>query len=176
MQAASDSVCWYLFLDIDGVLNSNVSRASRMKRPGCTMLQAGIPSEHHLLLLERLVNAVSSLAACRIVLSSTWRLDPADRKEVVCALSTVGLSLFGDTPDLGIGSNRVQEIRKWLAENVDASHVWLAIDDMPLLNYDLEGELIDEDHFEQTYDTDGLSEGNVTSAVEKLQRQLRMKA
>ena len=176
MQAASDDASWYLFLDIDGVLNSNVSRASRMKRPGCTMLQAGIPSEDHLLLLERLVSAVSSLATCRIVLSSTWRLDPADREEVVRALSTVGLKLFGDTPDLGISSNRVHEIRKWLSDNVDASPVWLAIDDMPLLNYSLEGELIDEDHFERTYDTDGLSEDNVTSAVAKLQRQLRLKA
>ena len=187
MQAPSNGASWYLFLDIDGVLNSNVSRTSRMKRPGCTMLQAGIPSEDHLLLLERLVSAVSSLATCRIVLSSTWRLDPADREEVVRALSTIGLTLFGDTPDLGISSNRVHEIRNWLSENVagsiyigtisvDASPVWLAIDDMPLLNYSLEGELIDDDHFERTYDTDGLSEDNVASAVAKLQRQLRLKA
>ena len=165
--------CWFLFLDIDGVLNSNHSRAARMERPGCTMLEAGIPSAEHLALLERLVTELP--VTCKIVLSSTWRLDPEDRQLVVSALSTVGLELSGDTPDLGLGSNRVQEINQWLENNQPgAAPVWIAVDDMLLTRYDAGGgEAIGEDHFERTFDTVGLSADNVASAVEKVRRQLR---
>jgi hypothetical protein len=185
---------WYLFLDIDGVLNSNRTRTLLKKqRPGCTAFEAGTPSAEHLRLLRRLVDGVRDASrdaapVCHIVLSSSWRLEEKDKRDAIEALATVDLVLSGETPDLcARGKSRVDEICSWLereaavqldeheggirAPTGELSPPWLALDDMALLNYDPEGTLIDEEHFEMTVDAHGLTEHGVASAVAKLSRQ-----
>ena len=161
----------FLFLDVDGVLNSSVSRTERLGQ-GMTMREAGLPTAEHLARLGQIAAATE----CRIVLSSSWRLDPVDNELICKQLQGAGLATpIGSTPDLasgssGGGSDRVNEILSWLSQRALEDAVWLAIDDL-----DLHGwypHRIDREHFELTYDNLGLSEANVESAIAKLRRQL----
>lgn len=95
-----------LFLDVDGVLNSN----GTIRAFGFDFI------DPHMV---NLVDSIVSLTGAKIVLSSTWRKDPTDKKLVEDALAIAGHSILSCTPDLCVDGwvPRSEEIKKWLSEN-----------------------------------------------------------
>lgn len=148
-----------LFLDIDGVLNSKVSRAE---------IDGGFGPD----LLANLKAAVSQ-SNVQIVLSSTWRRSSADRELARRALSTVGLSFDSWTPDLSgaseisPGSGRADEILAWLDAHQASARPWVAIDDLDLLD----NPKMKAVHFVRTMDAVGLTPANAEEVRLQLSQQ-----
>jgi hypothetical protein len=88
----------YIFLDIDGVLNTLNGNYKRFC--GVNII------EEKLLLLKRLVDATNA----EIVLSSSWRNYPTSREDVKKVLGAVGLSYKDCTPDFEGEKTRGGEI------------------------------------------------------------------
>jgi len=94
-----------LFLDIDGVLNA------------CD--GSGLNTDKVALLKE-----ISDATDCRIVLSSTWRLNDRQLGRVVDMLHSIGSDLWSVTPDLVekyqalyMATARWREIMRWIDDN-----------------------------------------------------------
>ena len=146
-----------VFLDIDGVLNSRVSRENGDHLPDPAML-------------SNLKLAMQQVPNCLIVLSSTWRLDSTLARPLRDVLSSEGLSITDFTPDLEklhIG-DRVDEIILWLREHKSEGLPWVAVDDMDLLAMNSK---LTAEHFVRTYDGTGLTPGNADELRLKLQAQ-----
>jgi len=114
-----------LFLDVDGVLNTEYCRPR---------------DAIHSKLLKRLSEVVRHTGT-KIVLSSTWRLHPQYRAKLIGRLESVGvdrLCVVDDTPSLPLRlgrwpaaeSHRAEEIAAWLKGNNRADLVWCAVDDL----------------------------------------------
>ena len=145
-----------IFLDIDGVLNSERTRAE---------------GDHDIAppLLSNLAHVVVQTNA-EIVLSSTWRLVAPLQQQVRETLLTHGIGpLRGATPDIEgkcLG-DRVDEIMAWRAEHDSSGAApYIAIDDLPLCAMN---KALDEQHFVGTSDTVGLTREKAAEAVRKLQ-------
>ena len=155
-----------LFLDIDGVLNSNFWNDSHQKEiSDGTLIDAG-----KIKLLALLVNSTQA----KIILHSGWRvwfddkLNPT-RKEaqrLVDMLAEEGLSIDGVTPDLTTEEIRrtkkfslvkADEILLWLKEHEDVS-AWVVLDDLDLHNSQVEEHQVKPDQ------RVGLAEENVRMA------------
>jgi hypothetical protein len=101
-----------LFLDIDGVLNT----PKMLGRFGMDFV------DH---ILVALVARIVEETDCKIVLSSTWRIDEKDRMLAVRELAEHGLEIHSDTPvitrsggwESGGWVKRHEEIRYWLDQN-----------------------------------------------------------
>ena len=115
-----------VFLDIDGVLNSNLyDRQIRTATDGNI-------DESRLDLLKQLVEQTGAV----IVLSSSWRkhwdMDPAGGDAIGRELNTVfrkhGLKIGGKTPCLASGE-RAEEIRTWLTEHKTEVESFVILDD-----------------------------------------------
>lgn len=148
-----------LFLDVDGVLNSQESRA---------LDPSHMPSADA---LANLGHIVSTAGPLRVVLSSTWRLDAEPRLRLSEALRGIGIELAGDTPDLETSGDRVDEIISSLWETSSSGRdilPWLAIDDMDLLYMNPK---LHPDAFVRTDDRVGLTRAKAEEAVEKLTKQ-----
>lgn len=112
---------YYIFLDIDGVLNDEVHIEK------CYEMNGGYPmSMNHcpfdpkaLTNLMNLVKRIRKVGTPRIVLSSTWRLHEIDTEIVNARIAEYGLSLFDKTPY--IHSNRGLEIKSFL-ERMEKEH------------------------------------------------------
>lgn len=91
-QPSRPEPAFYIFLDVDGVLNSQQSRAYGDHLPTAASLE----------LVARVVAAAAAagLGQGRIVLSTTWRLRPDSLSRVQHALGSVGLQVHACTPDL----------------------------------------------------------------------------
>jgi predicted phosphodiesterase len=146
-----------LFLDVDGVLNSRVSRDDGDHLPAPDMM-------------AHLRYAVQQAHSCKIVLSSTWRLDAPLLEGLRHSLSEAGLSLHSATPTLEIThtGDRVDEIMLWLRSNHAEDLPWVAIDDIDLLA--MNGKLSAR-NFVRTRDGTGLTRANAEEIVSKLQLQ-----
>ena len=120
-----------IFLDVDGVLNTDSCRP-----------RDAIKSS----LVERLAQAVLRTGS-RIVLSSTWRLHVKYRNKLVKRLESAGVDrclIIDDTPqlpfDLRCGwpvaeHNRACEIAAWMASaRTHPDLKWVAIDDLDVTN------------------------------------------
>ena len=120
-----------IFLDVDGVLNTDSCRP-----------RDAIKSS----LVERLAQAVLRTGS-RIVLSSTWRLHVKYRNKLLKRLESVGVDrclIIDDTPqlpfDLRCGwpvaeHNRACEIAAWMASaRTHPDLKWVAIDDLDVTN------------------------------------------
>ena len=157
----------FLFLDVDGVLNSQASRNQRREQ-GMDMLEASLPTSEHLASLRRLVSSVPN---CAVVLSTSWRLIEEDRRLLDSALATVDIAAIGATRDLcgkGDFATRVDEIHDWLeSSNMSCDCAWLALDDVDL-TVGVSPERMNEAHFVRTDDAVGLTPANVDDAIEKL--------
>lgn len=150
-----------LFLDVDGVLNSQESRA---------LDQTHMPSADALANLDYIAHTTGPL---RVVLSSTWRLDAELRQRLSEALRGIGIELAGDTPDHAATSSgdRVDEIISSLWQTCSSGNdilPWLAIDDMNLLCMNPK---LHPDVFVRTDDKVGLTRAKAEEAVEKLTQQ-----
>jgi hypothetical protein len=110
-----------IFCDIDGVLN-----CSRTPNP------RKLPYVMDPVLLGR-IKGVLDRTGARVILSSTWRYDPAG----IWSAKYWGLHFDGVVPDLP-GLSRCEEIKAWLAENPDVTRYAVlddeddGLDDLPL--------------------------------------------
>ena len=150
-----------LFLDVDGVLNSQESRA---------VDPSHMPSKD---LLANFAHIAQAAGPLRVVLSSTWRLDAEPRLRLSEALRGIGIEAVGDTPDLTVTGkgDRVDEIISSLWEHSASGSdrlPWLAIDDMDLLTMNPK---LHPDAFVRTDDVVGLTCAKAGEAVEKLTQQ-----
>ena len=156
-----------LFLDIDGVLNSQASRRAggdALEQGELPTFESQLPTAEMLALLAEIARAVAPL---RIVLSSTWRCKPDTRAAVVESLRTVGLELSGDTPELEAlcRGDRVDEILACLSVQRPP---WVVLDDMDLLAMNTK---LTDAHFVRTDDAVGLTRAKADEAIAKLQAQ-----
>ena len=106
-----------IFLDVDGVLNSQASRES---------MGNDLPSAKCLAHLAHLVNETDSA----LVLSSTWRFEADDVVVLEDALQQIGIGpIFGATPYWGAVdvASRGAEIQRWLQDSAPAvcSSIWI---------------------------------------------------
>lgn len=101
-----------IFLDIDGVLND---------APTIMEKDNDLPAEDHLKCLKQIVDATGA----QIILSSTWRLFPASRRDVRNGLKTVDLDFIGRTEEL---HDRDEEIRDWLGKHPEVES-YVILDD-----------------------------------------------
>jgi hypothetical protein len=99
------------FLDIDGVLNCKATPNPRK-----------FPYVVDPKLLERLKSLIEKTGA-RIVLSSTWRLDPVG----LLAANYWGIPVFDVCPDMP-GRPRCEEVLTWLSGHSDVTR-FIVIDD-----------------------------------------------
>ncbi|CAL1131391.1 unnamed protein product [Cladocopium goreaui] len=144
-----------IFLDVDGVPSSASQVAQVLHAADATM-----DSGEDLFLrpcLERLA-LVASRGAAGIVLSSSWRLEPASVEEVRRQLATVKLSLWGATAsDATLGpSTRAQEIVDWLQKAQEVTQRCVVLDDLDLGLGSC---------FVQVNGKEGLSDADVEAAV-----------
>lgn len=108
-----------LFLDIDGVLNSE---SWYRRRP-----DKGKWSEANEIDPEALwlLQAVVAMSRCEIVISSSWRIGRSleDFHRLLPGLPVVGM-----TPVLSTGKNRGDEVMKWIEDNAFGGK-WCVVDD-----------------------------------------------
>jgi len=141
-----------IFVDVDGVLNTHATAMSTLTHsrladadtyfaPGEEqfMRSKGLSlSRARLATLGSLVHALD----CRIVISSSWRVDPGAKRVLLAAFDHAGGGIrervVGCTPELA-GGSRADEVLEWLAEERrrEGRHrrhepAWVAIDDMDL--------------------------------------------
>lgn len=105
-----------LFLDIDGVVNCS----STMQRHGAFI---GIDPR-----LAARVKKIKKATGCKIVLSSTWRLNGESRAEVV----RHGLHFIDITPEARSGI-RGNEIYAWLQDHPEVTRYAILDDDSDFL-------------------------------------------
>jgi hypothetical protein len=127
-----------IFLDIDGVLNTN----SEIGKHG--------PNYVDPVKVDRIRQIISSTGAS-VVISSNWRYDMGSVYKV---LDPIKESIIGRT---GISSSRQEEINDWLEENQPDG--WVAIDDLDL-PFDNKMVLTDENV--------GITEADISKAIEIL--------
>ena len=116
-----------IFLDIDGVLNSDAYDHERDRTVQGNIDVTRLP------LLRRIVEATGA----KIVLTTSWRRhwDPDPRKlddvgrELVEILGSVGLSVWDKTPDYD-GYNRDCEVRDWLKAHEGEVEGFVILDDI----------------------------------------------
>lgn len=145
-----------IFLDIDGVLNNNRTRA---KTPSGFV---GI-MDSKVRLLRDIVNATGA----KIVLSSDWRLMEADDPDYMYLkkkLSKFDLEIYKETPDID-WRDRGDEIATWL--DVYGADAWVAIDDLFMLFDSLPPDVF-ADHVVITNGEYGIRELDVNHAIKIL--------
>lgn len=102
-----------VFLDIDGVLNSNKYlqslRYAKKLSEGAGFLDRSLDDT-----AIRMVNYLCGITGARVVISSTWR----ESKDCIPTLRRNGLNTYvhGQTPEIH-GGSRGEEIQAWLDEN-----------------------------------------------------------
>lgn len=135
-----------IFLDIDGVLNSNFWNETHQKE----ISDGNLIDEEKIILLSQLVRQTRA----KIILHSGWRfwfddemtpLRP-ESKRLLTLFSDAGLSISGTTPDLTTEEIRkakkfslvkANEILLWLQSHNDING-WVVIDDLDLHNASVE--------------------------------------
>lgn len=113
-----------LFLDIDGVLNSHRTVVALNGYPH-DVTDAGLAMFD--MVAVALLRGLCKAGNLKVVLSSTWRLDP-NWREIGPAL---GLPIIDRTPSL-LGP-RGKEIAHWLANHVEVTHYAILDDDSDML-------------------------------------------
>lgn len=159
-----------LFLDIDGVLNSNFWNDSHQKE----ISDGTLIDEEKIKLLAHLVKGTNA----KIILHSGWRfwfdseLRPLriEAKRLIELLEKNGLQIDGLTPDLTTEEIRrtkkfsrvkADEILLWIKEHNDIAE-WVVLDDLDLHNVQVEQHQVKPDQ------TIGLTYENVEQAVKIL--------
>ena len=135
-----------LFLDIDGVLNSNFWNDSHQRE----ISDGTLIDEEKVKILVPLIKRTNA----KIILHSGWRiwfdaeLKPlrTEAKRLIDIFAKEGLSIEGVTPDLTTEEIRrskkfslakAEEILLWLETNTDVSG-WVVLDDLDLHNEQIE--------------------------------------
>lgn len=162
-----------IFLDIDGVLNSNFWNADHQRE----ISDGTLIDEEKIKLLASLVKKTNS----KIILHSGWRtwFDPElkplrnEAAKLIELLEKEGLHLDGSTPDLTTEEIRktkkfslvkAGEILLWLKTHNDVNN-WVVLDDLDLHNAQIEKHQVKPDQ------AVGLTIADVEKAVKILSRQ-----
>ena len=156
----------YIFLDIDGVLNSMDWFEQNKYTKGYTEI-----NPEKVKLLKEIVDRTDA----KIILSSTWRSlaahDDKPEHEMYTYLRTsleeFGLSISDQTPC--IKQNRPQEIKTWLENNANESDHYVSLDDD--YSYESYKQYRIEEHLVKTsfYESDGgLRQEHVDKAIKIL--------
>ncbi len=164
-----------IFLDIDGVLNSNFWNESHQRE----ISDGKLVDEEKVSMLEALVRRTDA----EIILHSGWRFWFDEEMEPLCPeaadlaglLAGKGLELAGVTPDLTTEEIRrtkkfsyvkADEILLWLESHGDVDG-WVVLDDLDLHNAHIEA------HQVKTDQTVGLTWEDVAEAERILQRKVQ---
>lgn len=144
-----------VFLDIDGVLNSERFFKERNNK-GVDLDESRFP------LLKEIVESTNS----KIVLSSSWRnLRGCDQyNQLPVMLSKYGMEIYDYTPYLG--AERGKEIAQWIADNIDCNlEKFIILDDD---SFDM-GEYVNHELVHTSwYDGYGLEQKHVEESISKL--------
>lgn len=111
-----------LFLDIDGVLNSERSSFAFDGYP-----HSFVDLDKFDWVAVSLVNQLCNATGCKIVLSSTWRL----HFPISAASAALGLPIIDATPDHGSYDTRSSEVTAWLAAHPEVTS-YAIVDDVPV--------------------------------------------
>jgi hypothetical protein len=123
-----------IFLDIDGVLNSDRSQAAFGHRPWPTAPRNWqFFDEAAVRLLARVVEQLDA----RVVLSSSWRADLKAPEDLAALGERLGLPIIGATPfsvpgpwgDALSCANRGEQIAAWLSAHPKVAS-WVIVDDV----------------------------------------------
>lgn len=154
-----------IFLDIDGVLNSNVCLEDNRQL---------LINRDNVLLLKELVERTGAV----LVLSSGWKLyfdeylKPVSEEAVYLKkmLHDYEIEFYGKTPDLStaeikeskkFSTVKAKEIKSWLYDHTDAEE-YIVIDDLSLNDEDINKRLI------RTNSETGITKSDVESAISML--------
>lgn len=128
-----------LFLDIDGVLNHENHYKWLMETDEPTPLQRVYPYSEFNPVSCQILNKIIEETGCKIVLSSSWRLDGIHRMNIL--FKHFGLPQIHDiTPSLceRFGSLcRGKEIDKWLSEHPEVTKYVIVDDDSDMEEHQL---------------------------------------
>ena len=125
---------FYIFLDVDGVLNNETYTISCYERHHKSMHMNHVPFDPKC--LNNLMILVQSLEKLgfevKIILSSTWRLSNIDYEIVNARIAEYGLKLDGKTPHFG---DRGAEIKEYLKDKEYVDLLILDDDSFDIIDY-----------------------------------------
>lgn len=160
-----------IFLDVDGVLNSENELMIHRKKNGIKgcILYAEV-EDRPLKLLKEIVEKTSA----KIVVSSSWRIgcERSGRESVFGKslyeklenrLKYFGMEIYDITPSLEAGTQRGDEIREWLSKNETENFIILD-DDSDMCEY------VNTENFIHTTYKHGLTEELKDKAIEILNK------
>lgn len=151
-----------LYLDIDGVLNSQAYDLNRDRNEQTNIDETRLP----------LVKEIVDKTGAKIVLTSTWR-SHWNKEETACdddgryinrLFAKYGLAIYDKTPELGRPFLRKDEIKAWLSEHTNEVERFAILDDYKFGW----GELTDHCVFTNPTRGLGLEEEHVARAIELL--------
>ena len=158
-----------IFLDIDGVLNSEMYEWSRGEDRADNRID---------LSRVRLLKDIVSATDAKIVLSSTWRLD-WDKSPELCGedgeyinqcLAQYGLFIIDKTPFNSMIDDRRREILTWLSHHRGEVESFVILDDINCGWGDLDRRVVVTDPYGY-----GLNEEHVKKAIKLLNIRVRFK-
>lgn len=160
-----------IFLDIDGVLNSQMYEAPQTKDGTDNYSYIDLS---RVKLLADIVNATDA----KIVLTSSWRVDweksselcGNDGKYINECLAKYGLSIMDKTPFFSFFTGRKKEISSWLYDHQSEVESYVIIDDMKCEWGELSNRVVSINH-----DGYGLEETHVEKATELLKEKVEFK-
>ena len=158
-----------IFLDIDGVLNSEMYESKRGEERADNRIDLS-----RVKLLKDIVTATDA----KIVLSSTWRLDwgkstelcGEDGKYMNHCLAQYGLSIIDKTPFNSMIDDRRREILTWLSHHRGEVESFVILDDINCGWGDLDRRVVVTDPYGY-----GLNEEHVKKAIKLLNIRVRFK-
>ena len=163
---------FYVFLDIDGVMNDftywNECKAKHGN--GKVMSYQNYPfnpnSLNNLMLLNK--QLTNKGYVMRIVLSSTWRVGITDVAIVNSRLAEYGMTIFDKTPQLNsvafnqINDYRSLEIKEWLENNNNPMNYLILDDNERIANK------FEEKHYVITNANYGFNDEKLKEAIDKI--------
>ena len=158
-----------IFLDIDGVLNSEMYEWSRGEDRADNRID---------LSRVRLLKDIVSATDAKIVLSSTWRLD-WDKSPELCGedgeyinqcLAQYGLFIIDKTPFNSMIDDRRREILTWLSSHRGEVESFVILDDINCGWEELDRRVVVTDPYGY-----GLNEEHVKKAIKLLNIRVRFK-
>lgn len=143
-----------VFLDVDGVLNSDDWAWDLFNKYGVQVYRENILYEPALLQLRRIINETDA----KIVISSSWRKIPSAYNDLKMWLNKYGMAIYDKTPY--VGKTRGHDISAWLKKHS-------GIDEYVILDDD--SDMDDQfDHFVMTNYFVGLTKENADECIKRL--------
>lgn len=146
-----------VFLDIDGVLNSEKFAQNMRRETGVNVFGESILDA----MAIRRLRVILERSGADVVLSSSWRVFPVQRKKAIEQLRRMGVVVMDQTPYMMDGDcSRGDEIKAWLDCHPEVDRFVILDDDDDM------GELTN--HLVQTTFWNGLKRKHIKRALEVL--------